>query len=321
MDVMNEKINNFIKKNKKVLYIGIILLVITISCIFWASYISTTIEEPIHMNDLYNVDDNVSRNSYVYTLVEPYRFAKDDYRKYYLIMDENNYLYIVSLTDEKYEEVIELLTNEDFVLLSGSTSLITEDVKEIAIEVYNEIQDKQILTNSNFEDYFGQVYLEVDADYHDYILPIIIGIISGTLSIIFIIIGISKIVTTKKSLKNIKEDDLYKLSNELNSPILETKNYILTDNYILFNSNGLIIQSYKDITWIYPYVYYYQGIRYDSLVYYTKYSKKKNRVMLKTSIKKNNLVDEIINIVKEKNPKVLVGNTKENKNLYKQGVY
>ena len=148
----------------------------------------------------------------------------------------------------------------------------------------------------------------------DYSSPIVVAMMLVIFGGYFIIRGIKSKVVTKNT---VNSEEFVKAMEEVNSPEWETKKAISTKNYIVYADGGLKIIDYKDVLWVYRHTYRYNGVPNHSLAYYVKGSKKMHLISYGFSEK---TVDEMVVYIGKKNPKVLVGYTNENKELFKERV-
>lgn len=306
-----ERVNALIKKDNTIMIAAIIYLGILIGAIAWIFSINDT--KPIHLLEV----DKESTGAYINTTSVPYGFAskvgKDSWLA--IAVDENNYLYIVQLSNTQYDKIesyFENANDDASYEIAGVTRTIDTDISKLALDAYNKVvsEDKKI-DEADFEKYFGNLYLEMGTT-KDISLQVFIAVISSILFISFMIVGLISKNRTKKVLES---DEYQKAIEEANTPELDTKNAILTKNYIIYYSAGLHIASYSDLAWIYRHTVTYNGVPNHSFVYYVKGNKKMNLIGFGLSSKR---VDELISFISKKNPHILVGFTNENKKLFKE---
>ena len=93
----------------------------------------------------------------------------------------------------------------------------------------------------------------------------------------------------------------------------------ITKNYLISYAAGLELYDYKDIVWIYPHEYRYNGsLSQKSMMIVLKDSKTKKLATVSASKKNLNMFDEMYESLLNKMPDVLSGYTKENKEKAKQ---
>lgn len=264
-------------------------------------------------------------NAYLDITYVPYSFAKyddDDNYAFYIAYDDT-YYYIVYLSDSLYNELSEI-ENFDTITLYGSTITIPDNVKEIAIEVYNErVDEDDQISLSEFNRYFGGVYLDnVSLNKQNYAFYII-SIIPFLISLTFLGVFIKQKYQFQKTLTILKDKDREKLLKEINnknSLYYDKYHLILTKNFIVSLAKQLIIIQYKDIIWIYEERIKKYGITISkNIKVMTKDGDKK--IILTTDNldkKATSTIKEIITNISSKNDLVLVGKNKNNEETVKE---
>ena len=139
-----------------------------------------------YLNDLAKISkNNTLKNAYLDVHTPPLVFAEyeNDDSKFYIVKDKE-YLYIVYMEDSIYDEVMNSKNLEDNPYrLEGHTNELSEDIKALAMEVYNDIFEENIINEDNFDSYFGNVYLDANSSYNIaiewYISSLMVFLISG----------------------------------------------------------------------------------------------------------------------------------------------
>jgi len=198
-------------------------------------------------------------------------FASDfkETNHYYFAYDENLLPYIVELHGDLAEEYLKIqsyLYDEseeapEPVTFYGISSPIEDDIREYAIESYNDMWGEELVTEDNFSDYFGEYYLDTTRK------PV--SNASGTVSLFFsygfmaalagtlILAGnlnSRKFKRSRSTLKAWPGEKLLVLDKQLNDPLTssyEKEQLYLTNDYIITNAEGFDIISYVDIERIY----------------------------------------------------------------------
>lgn len=254
----------------------------------------------------------------------PYGFAEEGTdRHYYFATDKEGYIYIIRVEDSTYEKLEAMCPSEEDGTLeyefTGFTFNIPSNLKKLAIEVANEdLYEKETFTNSNFEDYVGRVYIdETDRpDSSDADLAIGIGIIAGVFTIVLIIAAISQFVNSRKALKDpeLLEEIKAELQALDDNPYKKLKIY-LTSRYVVSKYGGLEAIRYRDIIWVYPQIRYTNGVASGKSLIVCTTDKKKHA--LASSGPNDASIDEIMTEIRDKNPEVRIGYTKENREFFK----
>ena len=321
------------KKNRNLLIIGIILMIITIILIYLGvKNEQKALPDPINLSDIVESGKN-SEDEYAYldVMTKPYLFAVyetdgvEEDAKFYFVMDENNYLYIVYMKEDKYNELNVDSIEENAIRVTGITKKIPNDIKKLAIESYNEIMEDEYLTDENFKDYVGVVYLDMKSSVNDSSMYYLGAFLSGLFSFIIIVTYIVVITKNKKTLKNISEEEFSKIDAEIsqmsNSEYSNMKFYLLKD-YVVDMSNTIEIIKYSDIIWSYPYEQRYNGLLVNKCIKIIDINNKTHDVANTKFLDKNkdDILQEILRKLQEKNSDIILGFNNENRKIAKEKI-
>ena len=253
----------------------------------------------------------------------PYLFAEETNNygniKYYIVVDDDFNYYITRLNDTTLEKLEKLYNNNEKISyeLKGYLFSQNKEVKSLAIKTFKEIFLNDKINENNANEYIGKTYLdEVDRPgLTKKDLLIMLGSGSAIIGVMFVVISIIYIKKTNKTLKKFGKEKLY---FELSKPsvIYYTKEEIcLTDNYIISKLSGLNVIKYEDILWIYNENRMLNGV---SIGFYLIARTKDNKIhQIAWSHFNEQIINEIISKIYEKNNNILVGFTDENENKYK----
>ena len=323
-----------LKKNKKLLIFSLIFLVITIVLIVLGiKNENKKLPKAINMNDLVaNLENKENIYSYIDVNTKPYLFAVyetdgiEDDNKFYLVMDSNNYLYILYMSSSNFRKLNIDSISENPIRVSGLTKKIETDIKELAIDAYNEEMGSEYLTKENFKEYVGLIYLDLEEDINDSSLYYVGAFISFLVFLVLIIIYLTVYLKNRKTFKKYSKEELEKIGMEMyqvkeNNPYYKMNFYLLKD-YVVDTSNGIIVLKYEDIIWAYPYEYRYNGLVVNKNI---KVYDKENKVYDIANTKyfdknKEEILQEILKKLKEKNDEIILGFNKENKKIVKEKV-
>ena len=190
-------------KNIRNLVIGIILIVISLLFKYQEGVeIDKASKEMTDLNSIIvSEGDKDGKMAYLDAMSIPYMFAgyDDTTDSYYMVFDDK-YLYVVYMSESDFEELNTESIYDTAIRIEGITKSTPSDVKEIAIEVYNESMENEEdkLTLADFDSYFGSVYLDMTVSSPDsastplafFFLFFIFGIIiSSDIISFFYIIG------------------------------------------------------------------------------------------------------------------------------------
>ena len=261
-------------------------------------------------------------------------FATNDYagieHKTYFVWDDQ-YIYIVDLNDKNrealngiydYSYAEEETERPEAVTIKGMTKTIPSDLKKLAIDTYNELYDKKVLTTSNFSDYLGVVYLDTfESPMSDLSMDLIVCLPSLIIGAIVLFVYFHKNSVTKKCIARL-ENKWDTVLNEMEASdtfYYKKAKLYLTRSYLISYMNGLEVYDYNDIVWIYPHEYRYNGsLSQKSIFVVTKDSKAHKLATVSASKKNLIMFDEMYDTFTNRVPNVLSGYTKENKEKAKE---
>lgn len=325
-EVYSEKLKKSLSINKRLLIIAIVLLLALIGSILWAVKEFNTEPTPTHLNTVI-VDQNNKTNVYSCVTISniPYVFAETSTNKfedkYYFVRDED-YFYIAFLDYNTFAKLNKDDIEKNPIEICGVTKKTTNEIRDIGIEVYNEAMEEEIVTKENFNDYFGEIYLDVTASISDDSIAVLVAILLGSFTIVVIPIVIMNKVRTNKAIKNISMEEWAKINNEAEDPntiYYEKAKLYLTKNYIMDFSHGMTIIKYSDVLWMYPFELRQYGITTTkNIVIVDKNFKKHSIAGINNFGKAKEQFDNVLNTIMEHNKDILLGFTKENQNKVKE---
>jgi len=317
----SEKIEKLFKTKKTFLIITFISLVVTVvlvSYVVWKE--KTKINpKPIEYYDL-AIHNAEKEYEYVTVTIEYIcSFArKEDYNfTYYFIVDENDLIYIARISDETYKKIEDAYNEqqENFSYeLEGYIFNIESDVKNLAIETLGTVfENLPTITKENYEEYLGKTYLDEHKTPNTQLCNymILISIVTGVIAITF---GYRIIKVYRYTKTSYFEDLKYELEKNT-SKYFEKERIYLTDNYIVSNLNNILrVNRYEDFIWIY--ISKLQQYGSTANIFVRVKTKNKKQYDIASSLDENKL-NEIIDLIKQKNTNILVGFTTENRKQYK----
>ena len=324
--------NNILKKeiNKLNNYLYLLIIFIALGSLFIAIGIFENRQNNknyLYLNDIIENKNN-EENAYAYLEVSqaPYSIAKyenDEDNAFYIVFD-GRYFYIAYISNEVYEKLNVEGLEENPLTIYGTTTTTPTELRKIALDAYNEgLEEEDQITMEDFNSYFGEVYLNNVSLKKLNSTFFIISTIPFILSLIFLILFITKKVKTRKTLTKLTEEELEKLEKEIDDD--RTKHYkkyhlILTQNYILSFNQGLVILKYNELIWIYEHRLKQYGITTAKNIYVMDNTGKRYNILTIDGINKlaNQILKEVITEVSNKNEKILVGFNKKNEEEIKE---
>lgn len=316
---------NILKEKKRLtrnVLLSILLLIVAVALAALGYYIVEQAKANTKpLNDII-VEQDGGKEEQIATIEvhsKPYLFAEETDSTYgYFIVADDEFMYIAYMG--KYNE---LTTKTDLkenpVTITGGTKLIPKEIKEYALEAYNQgLEEEEKLTMADFKSYFGEVYLDITSTGMDDIgfVPYISAFICGLLGLILFATAITQKIKFSSSIKKMDEATIETLDNEMNSQeafYYERIHLFLTNRYIInFKGNFRVIE-YQDIIWMYSMIYRTNGIKTNqSIKVMTKDGKTHEIAAIDIATKaKKEMYEEIWNTIVAKNNRIVLGFTKE----------
>lgn len=313
------------------LVIGVVLLLCAFGCKIWEQKAIKKAEESI--TDLNSVivseeKDKSDKVAYINAQTIPYKFAvHDDITDSYYIVCDENYMYIVYMSLSDYNKLNNESITTNPIRIQGVTKQTTKDIKELALDAYNDGLDaSEQLTMAEFNDYFGEVYLDLTVE-NSAVAGIQIGLFILFLLFggILFVVGLYEVFSFNKSLKKLDAMRVEDLDNEMNDKeafYYSKAHLYLTRNYIINFGGTFRIIPYKDVLWMYRYEQRTNGIKTaQSLKVLTNEGKTYSIANIDLVTKKSKeIFEEIWDTIAKKNENILLGYTKENIRAMKEKV-
>ncbi len=289
------------KKNTTLLYISTSIILLTILiCILSQVYTKKLVDTDIEYIDKAFIANSEKTKAKI-SDVENIIYLNENY---YMILTEKQ-VYVARLSLNEAKNIREKLKNNKNATIYGEIKKVNNDAKNYFVTTYNKISDGKTISKDEYEKKMGKYYLE-QKEVSDKIeninnTTIIVSMILVSLGISLSIVFIKNNNKNYNLLKKLSKTEISKINKELSSAIKSHKTYI-TENYILNYSMGTSLIKYENI--LFAYKNNIKNPNRDIIVIYTK-DLEKMVVNIESNIK---LLDKI----KLKNEKVLLGKTDEN---------
>ena len=239
--------------------------------------------------------------------------------EYYLATDGIN-VYILNLSASQYNLICNYLNDEAASsLIYGMSEEIPQDLKEVAVDIYNQLYQTDEVTIDNFNNYLVPYLINLKANPNSSAQILRgIGILSGIIAIIF---GIYCIFAMLKNRKNVKKFNNEYSLNSIIEQLKDTTNIefkkckvLFLKDYIISYSSIINIIKYDDIVWMYPYDFRVYGIVTNKRIIIITKDKKQYVLANISAFGKDSkeqykkCMDEIV----KRNSNILIGYTPEN---------
>lgn len=215
--------------------------------------------------------DGLSDSIATYVYDENQNSTEND--KYYIAINGYDW-YLVNLSDTYLEQLKniqsytygEIENKPASVTIYGITEEVPDELKEIAIDFYNqEIEEDKKITIEQFDNYFGSVLLNTKKDPVDTTIETLAITISFIILFITVIMQFFNKIVRLKVMKYLEKNN-YKdeLEKQLDDNIEETffnERLIITKDYLVDITKGAFSAvRFSDIKWIYTHRLKYYGI-------------------------------------------------------------
>lgn len=303
----------------------LLCLVLTLLIAGICGYLSKQGKNPLEGAKDYNeliIEETDKAGMYVsVTLSEmPYLIAEDRQSndKYYILVDQNQLMYIAMMSDKTYNEIEEANKKnpDDFsYTLTGRTYKTTKELKDLIIEMYEE-EGYSSINATTFSNYFGSTYLNTEKHKNSGIISVLelVETILVIFTIALFVGSILSIVGIRMALSKVSPDILEsELSVTEISKYAKAKIYI-TPHYLLSTELGLYVVELDKIGWV-----YITHIRNNRMVRLTIHQKDGRIIQTANcSMRMKDILQNAILELIQKNPNLLVGYSYDNREAYNQ---
>jgi len=320
--IESESLKKIIDKKKQYLLISLVVGILSL-CILFGNItlnnnqlnnkkdINEIINEKNVVDKIANLNVNKTGSKMSYEL-------KDSDHQFIMISNGEHY-YILRIKPSDSSKVLRYANSTKTYDLTVVTKKVSNELKEEAIRKYNSLnKDNQITNDSEFTEIFRDIYL--DATVTGSNSTILINIIFMVLSLSgfsgFIVIK-GYLSRTKKNIKNASEEDYVLIQKEWDQEKAnpyEKGKIVLTDHFVIYYAGAFEFIKYEDILWV--------GVveskdKYNRVTDYTVMIKNENGKNIiicrysKTNSNAEQLCNEIKKHIQEKNPNILLDDTKK----------
>lgn len=260
MEKLDKKFKKSINSHQKV---GIIWGVIAIAILLFGIILENPDKENWEKYSGINSEDYYKAE--IYYLVGPFaEYTENDEvveRLYFAYTTDETYILVQTGKDTSLPILGEDVTNENIdtinpVKIYGYSNQMSEELTEYVIQFWNYIYGTEVITKSNYAQYFGYCYLNTEEQADEasticYVGAIIFGIISFT----SLSTGRKNKKKMQETLKELEEEGILEsLKNEYSAESVENYkklNLELTQNYLINYKPELVIIPFTNITNVY----------------------------------------------------------------------
>ena len=247
-------------------------------------------------------------------LSEPFYYYDDEQQSYRFVEDKSGDIYVINVFESNVSDIKKYNSK-----IYGRGRKLDEKKIKYLTEQFSKTYDN--VTEDKVREIYGVYFDTSNVDSTGVAVLIFFGVLFVVLAPFMFILYLCLYISFKKSIKHLTHDRIEEINKELNGNVNQFNklNIILTDNYLLAYSKKLLCFNYSDIFMIYK-----QKVTTKRISNYFLHiiDKSGKTYQLGSSnqfaTKCLNEIDDVINMVSLKNPKVLIDQTKENNELLKE---
>ena len=313
----NKNVLKEIKSTNKLIIIGVIILVVGIALGLWGGYeIEQNSENAKSFSELLLSDEEKEGQiAAVDVTYVPYQFAVQDGNdnSYYIVMDDD-YMYVAYMPTATFNSLNRENIADNPGKIEGMTKLATREIKELAVEAYNEAveDDDYKITVADYESYFGSVYLDASEDALSDVgsLQITGCMLCLIIGFVIVLIGVIRKIQFNNSVNKMDEELIEKLEAEMSASdafYYEKTHLYLTKNYIINFQGRFKVIEYRDVIWMYAMNYRTNGIKTSQSINIMDVKGKVTSIATINIVtkEKKEIYNEIWNTIASKNTNIL----------------
>ena len=271
------------------------------------------------------LDNKITSNQYVYIEITeppiPFKVISNgsSSQNFYILSNSKNY-YLAKMSLSTYTKLMTSYkkNKDDFSFkFEGTTKNIYETLKKTSIKVLNEINQEELLTNSNYDDYVGKFYIDgfQNPSFDIKLIFYLLGTFFLVLTIILLIEYFNTARNLKKILQKYSREELEKELSDKNTVSYIKLGTYFTRKYLISNVSDFKVIPYQDICWTYILKSKTKGITIGRQVMIRT---KDNKIYSIAFSQNEKLLREIIKKIYEKNNNILIDFTNDNLKKYKK---
>ena len=305
--------------------VGIVLTAIAVLLIaFSVIAASNASKEAIEFGQAYN-DGRLEDDIIVYIVASdgPYEIGEYDATEQYYFVGDNTDLYIIRCSKSQYESISDEIETKGASNIRGTIVTLNEEVIESAIEVYNGDDTENLMTRSDFDNYFAGVALKVDGNTSSQDMFMVFGILILVFGLICLIAGGVEHFKYRKAVKRLSDAEAEMINAELEDPqtvYIKKCRVFLTPKRIVSLGNSLEIIPYEDILWAYKFEQSYSFVPILTNIKMLTKDFKTRAIADMTGVQTNKdaTISQIFSTMQAHNPQIAFGFTPELNNYFKQ---
>ncbi len=318
-----ENIERILHPDKRSKIVGIVFVILTFWLIVFAIVSATGILDQKKKADFFDPmqSDQTNQDVYIDILaIDNDWSAQKDGKYYYMAVDTNPYFLLVEMTPEEYAQIDGTMKMNLMVKMpekEGKTIRLYGRSTTIPYDVFQAVSETYGVDEVTVTDRVGYNYLEAGKESTNTLAPVLglAAFVTGCIGLSLILYSRNKNRNISQTLQLLEQQGMLEMADkELQAS--DTDLYA-GDHFLISKKDGLIIP-YLDIQWIYRKDIRRRRMTANSfLVCHTRTMP--NRTLNNSHGKaQREAMDEVLQVVAQKNPAALIGFTPENVKFFNE---
>lgn len=272
----------------------------------------------------YNAFDEDRSATYKQVYIEitelPVKLEMKGKELYYLGCNEEN-VYIFKLSQKQYDAIRTAYEQDGDAFryrIEGKTSLIFTNMEEASRQAYNDNAGSKLITGDNYEEYFGQNYIDATDGSAGTVIAMVCYILACLFALISVLLLLEYIHGVYRIRKITAEYGKEELERQINAPASVTypkAGICLAENYIISSAQGFDVIPYSEICWIYILK---KRLNLITITQVVTAATVNGRLLSIAAAFDEKTLQEVIGSIHTRQPSIWVGYTPENRKKYSE---
>lgn len=225
-------------------------------------------------------------------------------------------VFIFELKEKQYDEIKAVYEQdgENFrYRIEGETRSIYKHMEEVSLRAYNDYAGSKMITDDNYEEYFGGTYIDATEDNAGTVISFVCYMLAFLVMFIALIALIDYFHRANRIRKTISEYGREELERQINAPTSVTypkAGICLADKYIISSAMGFDVIRYDEIVWLYILK---RRLNFVTVTQVVTAATVNGKLISIAAAYDEKLLKEVIVGIHAKHPAVMVGYTPENR--------
>lgn len=239
---------------------------------------------------------------------------------YYLGCNEES-VYIFKLSQKQYEAIRTAYERDGDAFryrIEGKTFLIFTNMEDASRQAYNDNVGSKLITSDNYEEYFGQNYIDATEGSAGTVIATVCYILACLLALISVFLLLEYIHGVHRIRTVVAEYGREELERQINAPTSATypkAGICLAENYIISSAQGFDVIPYSEICWVYILK---KRLNLITITQVVTAATVNGKLLSIAAAFDEKTLQEVICSIHTRQPSILVGYTPENRRKYSE---